>query len=119
MFDRSCQNSINFIGSYQPWSAWSGWTECAGGRCGNSGLKNRTRRRKFFSRKIWNETTGEYLMQTQKDEKACTTRDCPGINSLCKNQNFALQTNSWMNYDIGKFYLCFNKNIYLSTLSYI
>jgi len=76
-------------GSYQPWSSWSGWTECAGGRCGNSGLTNRTRQRKFFSRKIWNESTGEYLMQTQEDEKTCMTRDCPGwkYNKICQGDD--------------------------------
>ena len=38
-------------------------------------------------------------MQTQEDEKTCMTRDCPGINSLRKNQNFRLHTYSGMNID--------------------
>ena len=79
-----CRSSINFTGSYRPWSSWSEWTECAGGICGKAGGTNRTRTRIIFSRKIgaYFNCTGKENEERQEQEKECPMKECPGKNHL-------------------------------------
>ena len=70
------------IGTWQPWSSWSEWGECVGvtAGCGNVGFSHQSKRRNMFSRIAIRKIDGTYYgdEETQEDEKACKTRECPG-----------------------------------------